>query len=312
MLRKIIPSAASRRGLFLLALCCLTSLFAHSADQRTSAADASRLNNVGVALMNQQFTEKALAKFEAAHAADPSAAVPLLNAGIAMLYLQKLPEAEDVLQQAAKIDPNNARAWYAMGLAHLNAGNPKLAIEDLQRVVKIDPNDADAHYFMGSFYLSLNDYAHAKEEYEKALALNPIHASAQFGLARALQRSGDVDASRQHLKRFQELTQNKISSPLSAAYGEQGHYATVEDMLAPPVTPGAMIPVTLAAEPLAAGASGNSDAGASGACLLDMKGSGNKDLVLLGSGDRAIRVFESGGDGHFAEIPVHCVRGRRL
>ena len=138
MFSKIIRNPACLRGLFLSLLCCQTAQLAHSADQHASATDASRLNNIGVALMNQQFTEKALAKFEAAHTADPSAMVPVLNKGIALLYLQKLTEAKEALNQAAAIDPNNARAWYAMGLADLNAGNPKLAIEDLQHVVKID------------------------------------------------------------------------------------------------------------------------------------------------------------------------------
>ncbi len=300
MLRKTIRNAA-----LLPLLCCASALFTFAAELPASKADAPRLNNIGVALMNQQLTEKALAKFEAAHAADPLAVVPLANEGIAFLYLQKLPEAEEALKQAAAIDPNNARAWYALGLSHLNAGNPRQAIEDLQHVVKIDPEDADAHYFMGSFYLSLNDYAHAKEEYENALKLNPIHASAQFGLARALQRTGDVDASREHLKRFQELTQNKISSPLSAAYGEQGHYATVADMIAPPVVAGPMIPVRLEAEPIAGASTGApTAAGGSGACLLSMKGLGDKELVLLGSGDRAIRVYEIGAGGKSTEVPA--------
>ncbi len=303
MLLKIIRIPACLPGFFLLLMCGLGSSTALAADQHSSLADASRLNNIGVALMNQQLTEKALAKFEAAHTADPDSVVPLVNVGIALLYLQKLPEAQQALEQAAAADPNNARAWYAMGLAHLNSGNPKLAIEDLQHVVKIDPKDADAHYFMGSFYLSLSDYAHAKEEYEAALQLNPIHASAQFGLARALQRMGDVNASREHLKRFQELTQNKISSPLSAAYGEQGHYATVEDMLAPPVTPGLMIPVTLEAETIAGPAAGASpEQGGAGACMLDTKGSGDKELIVLGSGDHAIRVYEVGADARFTEV----------
>jgi tetratricopeptide (TPR) repeat protein len=297
MLPTILRTLACLRRFSLLLLCCLTAFLALAADQH--ASDASRLNNIGVALMNQQLTEKALAKFETAHAADPSSAVPLVNKGIALLYLQKLPEAEEALKQAAAMEPDNARAWYAMGLAHLNAGNPKLAIEDMQHVVKIDPNDADAHYFMGSFYLSLNDYAHAKEEYEAALKLNPIHASAQFGLARALQRMGNVDASREHLKRFQELTQNKISSPLSAAYGEQGHYATVQDMLAAPVTPGAMIPVTLEAEPIAGPTGAPVSARGAGACLLDAK-----RLVVLGSGDHAIRFYGHNADDSFTEVPV--------
>jgi tetratricopeptide (TPR) repeat protein len=296
--------SASMRRLLLLILSCHITCFAIAGGEPHSA-EASRLNNIGVALMNQQLTEKALAKFETAHAADPTSVVPLVNEGIALLYLQKLPEAEEALKQAAAADPNNPRAWYALGLVHLNAGNPKQAIDDLQHVAKIDPTDPDTHYFMGSFYLSLSDYAHAKEEYENALKLNPIHASAQFGLARALQRSGDVEASREHLKRFQELTQNKISSPLSAAYGEQGRYATVADMIAPAVTPGAMIPVKLEAAPIAGPAhSGNTsnDGPGAGACLLEMKGSGSKSLVLLGSGNQAIRVYSIGADGRFTEV----------
>ena len=100
MLRKIYRTSSCLRGFFLLFLLSQTASFALAADQHGSAAEASRLNNIGVALMNQQFTEKALAKFEAAHAADPSAAVPLMNMGIALLYLQKLPEAEDALKAA--------------------------------------------------------------------------------------------------------------------------------------------------------------------------------------------------------------------
>jgi cytochrome c-type biogenesis protein CcmH/NrfG len=307
MLRKIIRTAACLRGFCLLLLCCPAPLLASATPPAASASDASRLNNIGVALMNQQLTEKALAKFDAAHTADPSSVIPLANKGIALLYLQRLPEAEEALKQAATLDPNNARAWYALALAHLNAGNPKLAIDDLQHVVRIDPNDADAYYFMGSFYLSLNDYPHAKEEYENALRLNPVHASAQFGLARALQRSGDVDASREHLKRFQELTQNKISSPLSAAYGEQGHYATVADMIAPPVTAGPMIPLMLKAEPIAGPSTTTGQAAdqqGAGACMLTMKEGGTRNLVLLGSGDHAIRVYQVNADGKFTELPA--------
>ncbi|MGB0123496.1 MAG: FG-GAP-like repeat-containing protein [Silvibacterium sp.] len=266
-----------------------------TAETSKTALEAGRLNNVGVALMNQQLTEKALAKFEAAHKADPSGAIPVLNEGIALLYLQKLPEAEIALKQAAAIDPDNARAWYALGLTHLDAGNPKLAIDDMQRVVKIDPTDADAHYFLGSFYLSLNDYPHAKEEYETALRLNPLHASAQFGLARALQRMGQVDASHEHLKRFQELVQTKVSSPLSAAYGEQGRYAKVEDMIAPPTAVGAMIPVKFEAQLLPGGAAGG------GACILGIESASSKDLIVMGDGASAIHAYRNVG-GKFEEL----------
>lgn len=298
----MISAQSSRRSVkthfFAKTILILTAcVFAPHCHGETSKAalEAGRLNNVGVALMNQQLTEKALAKFEDAHKADPSSAVPVVNKGIALLYLQKLPEAEATLKQAGEMEPKNPRAWYSLGLTHLDMGNQKLAIGDMEHVVKIDPTSADAHYFLGSFYLSLADYAHAKEEYETAIKLNPLHASAQFGLARALQRMGQVDAAREHLKRFQELVQSKVGSPLSAAYGEQGNYAKVEDMIAPPAAVGPMIPVRFDAGPLPGGAAGG------GACILGIESTESKDLVVMGEGAPEIHAYKNVG-GKFEEI----------
>ena len=47
----------------------------------------------------------------------------------------------------------------------------------------------------------------------------------EFGLSRAYQQSGDTDHAREHLKKFQYITQNKIGAPMSLAYGEQGQYS---------------------------------------------------------------------------------------
>jgi len=301
----------SNCGILLLAL-LITAVHAFalsSADRQPNRVEAARLNDIGVALMNQQLTEKAITKFEEAHAADPSSAIPLQNKGIALVYLRKLPEAEEALKQAAAIDPNSARTWYSLGILHLDASNPKLAIDNLQHVVKIDPSDADTHYFLGTFYLSLNDYERAKAEFEAALKLNPVHASANFGMARTLQRMGRTDEAREYLKRFQQLTQNKISSPLSAAYGEQGRYATVQDMLAPESPVEAMIPVSFVTQTITSSAS--SPAGTAsenqpggGACILGIESAGHKDLIVMGHGDQAIRAYRNLGNGSFEEIPA--------
>jgi len=295
---------------FLLLALFFTQAFAlgWSADQQPNPVEAARLNDIGVALMNQQLTEKAIAKFDEAHAADPRSAIPLMNKGIALVYLRKLPEAEAALKQAAAIDPNNARTWYSLGILHLDAGNPKQAIEDMQHAANIDPNDADTCYFLGTFYLSLNDYEHAKQEFEAALRLNPVHASAQFGMARTLQRMGNTEAAREYLKRFQQLTQEKISSPLSAAYGEQGRYATVQDMLAPETAVEAMIPVTFVPQTISGHASGPAASSekelGEGACVLDIEGVGHKDLIVMSDGEQAIRAYRNLGNGGFEEIPA--------
>jgi len=280
--------------LALMVFAALTAPFGYGQTSK-AALEAGRLNNVGVALMNQQLTEKALAKFKDAQKADPEAAIPVANEGIACLYLQRIPEAEAALKRAAAMDAKNPRVWYALGLTHQAASEPKLAIEDMEQVVKIDPTDADAHYFLGSFYSSLGDYAHAKGEFEAALRLNPLHASAQFGLARALQRMGQTDAARERLVRFQELVQSKVGSPLSAAYGEQGRYAKVEDMIAPPIEAGLMIPVTFEPQPLPGGNAGG------GACILGIESAASKDLVVMGEGASAIHAYKNAG-GKFEEL----------
>ncbi len=205
--------------------------------------------------MGQQFTEKALEKFEAAHKADPTSATPLLNKGIALLYLRKLPEAEDALKQAAIVDPNGVRIWYCLGLTHLAESKSDLAVEDFKRAIKLNPADADSHYYLGSLYRSLKDYDQAIGEFEEALRLNPLHASSQFGLASALQRSGKAAEAREHLKRFQTITQTKVGTPLAVTYGEQGDYATVQNLRVAEQPVGPMIPVSFAAQAGTAGAS---------------------------------------------------------
>ena len=41
-----------------------------------------------------------------------------------------------------------------------------------------------------------------------------------------------LDQTRQHLARFQYITQNKLGSPVSLAYGEQGKYSLAEESTA--------------------------------------------------------------------------------
>ena len=284
-----------------------------------STKEAARLNSIGVALMNQQLTEKSAEELELAHQADPGSAIPVLNRGIALLYLQKLQEAEAELRRAAAIAPEDPRVWYNLGLTEMDEANQKGAIEDMQKVVAIDPNDADAHYFFGQLQMSLGNLNVAIAEFETALQLNPLHCSAEFGLARALQRAGRVEEAHEHLKTFQHFTQAKISSPLSVGYGERGHYSTMEEMALPAAPVGAMIPVRFEEEqlhglgdgPFRTGPNVNGQAadstlaGGRGACIIDIEGPGSQDLVVMGSGDEAIQAFRNLHDGKFEPLPAN-------
>ncbi|MFP5227130.1 MAG: FG-GAP-like repeat-containing protein [Acidobacteriota bacterium] len=284
----------------------LTALNARPAAGNPGTVEAARLNSIGVALMNQQLTEKAAAELQQAQAADPGSAIPLLNRGIALLYLQQLPQAEAELRKAAVMAPDNPRAWYNLGLTEMDEANQKSAIEDMKKVLAIDPKDADAHYFVGSLEMSLGNENAAITAFETALKLNPLHCSAEFGLARALQRAGRVEEAHQHLKIFQHYTQAKISSPLSVGYGERGHYSTMEEMALPVQAAGPMIPVKFEAKELP-GPSPKGDIGAGpggGACIIDLFGPEHQDLIAMGMGEPAIRVYRNLGNGSFELVPA--------
>ena len=286
-LRRWIPGAVTT--------CVL--LGACSAETPQVRAEAAKLNNLGVAMMNQQLMEKAVAKFDAAYKLDPSLAVATLNKGIALLSQQKLPEAEEALQQAAAKDPGNPRVWYNLGLVYRGEGKTEEAIADFQKALKIDPSDPDAYYFLGTFYSQQQDYPKAIEAFEQALKLNPLHASAEFGLGRALQRSGKTNEAREHLKRFEYLTHNKISSPITLTYGEQGRYSVAQDVITNEPAVGPMIPVKFVPNELGTGKLGDA-----GVCMLDVDGDGRWDIVSLGDSDSAVRVFRNLGDGKFKEV----------
>ena len=192
-------------------------------------AEAARLNNLGVAYMNQQLFEKALKMFDQAAAKDPALKVATLNRGVALLNLQKLDDAKAVLEKATKDDPHDAHTWFNLGLYYKNSDSPEAALDAFRRVTEIDPNDADTWYFVGSTYSQLKKFPEAIAAFDHALKIDPLHASAQFGLARAYQQSGQTDPAHEAMKRFQYVTQNKLGAPISLSYGEQGKYSRAEE-----------------------------------------------------------------------------------
>src|SRR5215467_16055428 len=246
--------------------------------------EAARHNNLGCAYMNQQLFEKGLKEFQAAAEADPKFAIAKLNEGIAYLNLQKVDEAKAALEEALKQDPKNAHAWYNLGLMAKNTGDAPAAIDAFKRVTEIDPNDADTWYFLGTAHVQAKQFPPAIEAFEHALKINPLHASAEFGLSRAYQQSADTEHARDHLKKFQYITQNKIGAPMSLAYGEQGQYSRAVESPLMPLKPPAQIKVQFVDVTKEAGilsapaeASGgtkpNYEAG-SGACFFDYDGDG--------------------------------------
>ena len=194
----------------ILLSCCLVTALTTASPQTLPNTDAIRLNNLGVAYMNQARMADALASFRQATARDPAFFAARLNEGIALVNLQRLDEARDVLLDATRQQPNNARAWYNLGITYRTMAQSGQAIEAFEQVNRIDPGDADSLYFLGQLHTQAGRYQQAIAALERCLALDPLHVSAEFGLARAYQLSGNETAAAKHLARFDDLTQSKL------------------------------------------------------------------------------------------------------
>ena len=302
---------------FLLALCLISSLAGCSrrtpgAVPRAGAANlaAIRSNNLGVAEMNRGRPAQALELFRQAARNDPSLFSARLNEGIALLNAQRFDEARDVLLDATRRQPDSARAWFNIGILYRNLAQMDPAIDAFERVTRIDPADADALYFLGQLHTQGARYDQAIVWFERCLALNSSHLSAEFGLARAYQLSGNNEAARAHLSRFDQLTQSGVGKPISLTYGEQGQYSTAEPVAGADLAPAAFAVRFdtiadragigfMARGPLSPSASIAPLLGP-GACFIDYDSDGRYDLILPGD-SRGTALYRNRGGGKFAD-----------
>ncbi len=278
---------------------------------------AARLLNLGVAYMNQQRMEQALKMFEQAAALDPNLSAARLDQGIALLNLQRQEPAKALLLEAVQRDPASKRGWYNLGLLYRNLGQAEDARAAFRKVAELDPNDPDTHYFLGSLYLEKKEYSQAVAEFERTLEHAPFHVSAEFGLARAYQRLGETEKSRQHLARFERLTREKLSAPMSLIYGEQGKCSLAEEAPGAALSAPPAIPVHFVVANAAAGlpsafprfkkekreSKGDLDRLGPAACFFDYDGDGRSDLLLAtGDPDDALHLYHNLGYGRFQDV----------
>jgi hypothetical protein len=141
--------------------------------------------------------------------------------------------------------------------------------------------------------------------------LNPLHASAEFGLSRAYQQSSDSEHAREHLKKFQYIKDNKLGSPMSLTYGEQGQYSRAEEsaVAVQKVQPAIAVKFLDVTEKagIAGKATGEAKDLASllgpGACFLDFDGDGKPDIFLADGGpDGGLALYHNLGTGKFENV----------
>src|SRR5713101_2868605 len=252
-------------------------------------AEALHANNLGTAYMNQQQFKRALELFQRAALLDPKLEAARMNQGIALLSLQQYRPALLVLQRITKTAPSNARAWYNIGLIYKDQGDAQKALEAFQRSAKLEPDDPDVFYFLGTVFSQAGEQKEAITAFQRALESEKAH---------------------EHLARFQHLTQTKLGTLMSLAYGDQGRLSLAVqagNAAEPSATPIrvrftdatrdaglAFLPPATDAKPSQLG---------SGACFFDLDNDGRPDLFIANGGPLGgAALFHNLGNGKFEDI----------
>lgn len=104
-----------------------------------------------------------------------------------------------------------------------SSGRFNEAIELLHRASNLDPRNGDLHRELGITFLMIHDWERARVEMLEAVRLEPESVEAHSGLAYALEKLGDLDAS---LKEYHICTQ---MDPHDTSYRD--HYVEVLGLL---------------------------------------------------------------------------------
>ena len=121
------------------------------------------------------------------------------------LYLNRnYPDSNTIVQELLKSEPDDARLNFLAGDILVYQQLADQAVPYLEKAVKADDSYIAAHSSLGRAYMSLGKAVEAVPHLEKALDTDE-DGSIHYQLARAYQRAGKADLSRETMNKYQEI-----------------------------------------------------------------------------------------------------------
>ena len=194
-------------------------------DARLKREQLYRLNNIGVAFMEQFKHEDAVKQFKQALERDPDFAVARINLALAHFYLNDSRAAVEEARAAVKLAPESPHAHYALAAALKNEKLYDEALAEFNKVLSIDPRDSTTNIQIGQLHAQKQQYPQAIAAFKRAIESEPYNATAVYSLAQTLIRSGQQAEGQKEIARFQRLRASGYATTLGNVYGEKGRYA---------------------------------------------------------------------------------------
>jgi Tfp pilus assembly protein PilF len=147
---------------------------------------------LGVALLQLQRPDLALAEFERALAADPNLANARFHVGLTLTEMRRWADAVDSLKKTVTMPtlPDPQLAWQTLGVALLNLGQFGEAESALRFALNLDPALSSAYYNLGLVLVAANRKDEARAAFRRTRELAPESAFGQAAIER-LKALGD-------------------------------------------------------------------------------------------------------------------------
>mgnify|MGYP001569684171 CR=1 FL=1 len=156
----------------------------------------------GVAFMNTENYEGALAAFNNAAEANPQNSWAYIDKGWALNSLGDFYQALKEFNRAADLDPPNPWIYVNRGMSYNSLGDYRQGLLDAEEAIKLDANISWAYIERGWAYLGLGNFSQSLTDLNKAAQLEPqnpfvysTRAWAHNALGKTRQAAEDLEKS---------------------------------------------------------------------------------------------------------------------
>lgn len=160
---------------------------------------------IGLILYKDGHYEQALSRFLRAYELKPDARGLLNNIGLTYQRMGRFAEAARSYDRAVESGDSVSLAYMNHGTLYLRQGDLKRALSLFGRAIESDPENAVAYVNAGFTYSDMGIYDKAIEFHRRAVQINPYYANARYGLAIALEGSGDRAGALREWQRYLEI-----------------------------------------------------------------------------------------------------------
>ena len=150
---------------------------------------------IGATLMGRNKYDEAIAAFQNAYNASPTAAQPMDSLVGALLKANKKDQAIGFLKSALTKNPHNANALVLLGSIQLASGGADQAVKNFLAAIDAQPTDIVGYRALSDLYVSQKNYDAAIKVVRSGIKQQPDMTALRMILASALERKGDYESA---------------------------------------------------------------------------------------------------------------------